>query len=374
MIDVKQLTQYLKSISVDFYTGVPDSLLSSFCDYIEETPDTNNVIVPNEGNAVALAAGHYLSTGKYSLVYMQNSGLGNAINPITSLTHKDVYSIPVVYLIGWRGEPGIKDEPQHKKQGKITPKLLKLLDIDFKIIKPNTTIEDIKNIFEDKFIEKLRNNESVALLVSKNSFKKYSINHSNDNPMSREEAINVIVSYLGEEDVIVSTTGKASRELFECRENNGSGHSCDFLTVGSMGHSSSIALGISENTDKNVFVFDGDGAILMHMGSLALIGTQNINNFHHILFNNSAHESVGGLPTIMNKINITEIAENCGYHKTYYAGDKEELENILPSFLNNNGRVFLLVDVNLLSRGDLGRPTRTPIENKIDFIKQIRGE
>lgn len=373
MINVDEFVNYLKEINIDFFCGVPDSQLSPFCDYIEENCD--NTIAANEGNAVGIASGYHLTTGNYPLVYLQNSGLGNIVNPVTSLTHSKVYSIPIVYVIGWRGQPGVHDEPQHKKQGEITLDLLELLDIDFTVINNESTFDDLKNTFENEFLEKLQNGNSVAIVVSKGAFEDYKIKKSNDNTLTREKAIQTVASKLSEEDMIVSTTGKSSRELFEYREAENQGHGNDFLTVGSMGHSSSIALGIAlNNKDKKIFCFDGDGALLMHMGSLALVGSKKPENFYHVMFNNSAHESVGGLPTIMSDIHIKELVSSCGYNKVFNASNIDELNDILDEFIQASGPVFLNIDVDISSRKDLGRPTTTPIENKNDFMKKLQGE
>ena len=371
MIDVGNFIDYLNSIDVDFFCGVPDSQLSAFCDYVEE--NCRNIIAANEGNAVGIASGYHLTTSKYPVVYLQNSGLGNIVNPVTSLTHSKVYSIPVIYVIGWRGEPGVHDEPQHKKQGEITLELLDLLDITHTNITKETSFEDLKDVFETQFINKLENGESVAVVVSKGAFESYKIKKSNDNTLTREDAIQTVTSHLKDTDMIVSTTGKSSRELFEYREAQNQGHGNDFLTVGSMGHSSSIALGIAlNNPDKKIFCFDGDGAILMHMGSLALAGSLKAGNFYHIMFNNSAHESVGGLPTVMENIDIEKIALACGYRQVFTAKNKQELEKVLDEFKNSEGPVFLSIDVDISSRSDLGRPTTTPIENKNDFMKKLQ--
>ena len=371
MINVEEFVNYLRDININFFTGVPDSQLSSFADYVEE--NCNNIIAANEGNALAIASGYNLSTGNFPLVYLQNSGLGNIVNPVTSLTHNDVYSIPVLYLIGWRGQPGVHDEPQHIKQGAITLDLLKLLDIEYVIINKETEFDELKKIFDESFIPKLNNGNSVAIVVSKDAFEEYKIKKENDNILTREKAIQTIVDFLSDDDMVVSTTGKSSRELFEYREELKQGHGNDFLTVGSMGHSSSIALGVAlNNPNKNIFCFDGDGAILMHMGSIALIGSMKPDNFHHVMFNNSAHESVGGLPTIMSDIYINEIVLACGYKTVYNASNLNELNSVLPQFIEDNGPVFLNIDVNLESRKDLGRPTTTPIENKNDFMKKLR--
>lgn len=370
MINVSDFIDYLNSVGIDFFCGVPDSQLSPFCDYIEK--NCNNIIAANEGNAVGIASGYHLSTSKTPIVYLQNSGLGNIVNPVSSLTHEKVYSIPIVYVIGWRGQPGVHDEPQHIKQGAITLDLLSLLDIEYAVINKETTLEELKNIFENEFLEKLSSGNSVAIVVSKGAFEDYKIEKSNENTLSREEAIQTIVDYLGEDDMIVSTTGKTSRELFEYREAKNQGHGNDFLTVGSMGHSSSIALGIAlNNKDKKIICFDGDGAVLMHMGSLALSGNEKAPNLYHIMFNNSAHESVGGLPTVMSDICITDVVLACGYNAAYNASNIDELNEVLPKFLNDCGPVFLNIDVSIKSRKDLGRPTTTPIENKNDFMKKL---
>ena len=370
MIEVEDLINYFKSIDIDFYCGVPDSLLSSFCDYVHE--NTNNIIAANEGNAVGIASGYYLATGKYPVVYLQNSGLGNIVNPVASLTHSDVYAIPNIYVVG--GEPGTTDEPQHKKQGFITLDILSTLDIKYMVIDSDSEIEDIKKTFNNEFLNTLKKGKSVAIVVLKDSFEKYSIKKQNNNKLTREKAIQTIIDKLSDDDMIISTTGKSSRELYEYREAKKQGHGNDFLTVGSMGHSSSIALGIALNTDKKVFCFDGDGAMLMHMGSIPVIASVKPVNFHHVLFNNNAHESVGGLPTVMSNIHICDVIKACGYTKVYNARNIDELNDILDDFIQSTGPVFLNIDTNIESRKDLGRPTTTPQENKKDFMNKLKGE
>jgi len=375
MINVVEFEELLKENDVSFYTGVPDSQLKAFCDFIEDKYGISDkhIIAANEGNAVALASGFHLSTGKYGLVYMQNSGLGNAVNPITSLTDPNVYNIPVVYVIGWRGQPGVKDEPQHVKQGAITTDLLELLDIDYEILTKDSTMDELKELFANDFSKKLKKGKSVAFVVSKGAFESFKTNKSNNNQLSREDAIKTIVDNLSLDDIVVSTTGKASRELFEYREEKNQGHSNDFLTVGSMGHSSMIALSIALNKkNKKIFCFDGDGAVLMHMGSVALIGSKSPENYYHILFNNQAHETVGGLPTIMGDIDIGNIALNCGYKKVYTVSSRDELNDTFQTFKEKEGPVLLIVNVSIGSRSNLGRPTTTPIENKNSFMNKLK--
>ncbi len=375
MINVSEFEEFLQEVGVGFYTGVPDSQLKSFCDYIEDkySISKNHIIAANEGNAVALATGYHLSTGKYGLVYMQNSGLGNAVNPITSLTHPEVYKVPVVYIVGWRGQPGVHDEPQHVKQGAVTCDLLELLDVSYQVLTKDTTMDEVRQYFEDTFREKLENGDSISYVVSKGAFESFKTTKSNDFSLSREDAIKTVIDNLTLDDMVVSTTGKASRELFEYREEKKQAHSNDFLTVGSMGHSSSIALAIALNHgDRRIFCFDGDGALLMHMGSMALVGANKPENYYHILFNNQAHETVGGLPTVMNSVDVEKIAISCGYMGVFHADSKESLQKTLPNFLSATGPVLLIVDVSIGSRSDLGRPTTTPIENKEAFMNKLQ--
>ena len=373
-----KVEDFVDALNCEFYTGVPDSQLKALCNYLMNTygiDEKHHVIAANEGNCTALAAGYHLATGKVPVVYMQNSGEGNIINPVASLLNDKVYAIPVIFVIGWRGQPGIHDEPQHKKQGEITLDLLELLDIEYIVINKESSLDDLKEKFESSFLNKLKEGNSVAIVVSKGAFEDYKIEKSNDNSLTRELAIQIVTSFLNENDMIVSTTGKSSRELFEYRESKDQGHGNDFLTVGSMGHSSSIALGIALNKpNRKIFCFDGDGAILMHMGSLGLIGSMAPNNFYHVMFNNSAHESVGGLPTVMEDIHINDVILSCGYKDVYNASNFDELNEVLPKFIQSDGPVFLNIEVSIGSRKDLGRPTTSPIENKNDFMKKLKDE
>ena len=370
MISPKNFYELLIKKEIKFFTGVPDSLLKDFCAYIVDNTDKkNNIIAANEGGAIALAAGYHLSSRKIGLVYMQNSGQGNSINPLVSLTDSDVYSIPMLLLIGWRGEPGKEDEPQHVKQGKITLELLNTLEIPYEVI-PDS-IEDAKNSL-DKAINYMKNNNApFALVVKKNTFEKYNLKNKvkTSFDLNREEAMKLIVNNLDSQNIIISTTGKISRELFEYREELGQEHKTDFLTVGSMGHSSQIALGIAlQKQDKQIYCFDGDGSVIMHMGSLAIIGQQAPKNFKHIIFNNGAHDSVGGQPTVGFEINLQSIAKDCGYKTTLKAESKLEVIEKINLIKSVEGPAFLEIKVNKGARKDLGRPTKSSKENKKDFM------
>jgi len=373
MISPKRFFEILKSSGIDFYTGVPDSLLKDFCAYVtDNVSKKDHIINSNEGAAIALASGHYIATGKPGLVYMQNSGIGNAINPLLSLADSEVYSIPILLVIGWRGEPGKKDEPQHVKQGKVMLDLLKAMNISNEII--NNSTGNTEDIIRKAYSTMTELSCPFALIISEGTFEEYKLinDTQSDYQFNREEAIKIILDDLSSDDIIVSTTGKTSREVFEYRKKNNQGHQNDFLTVGSMGHCSQIALGIAlEKNKKQVYVLDGDGAVIMHMGSLAILGSEAPENFRHILFNNGAHDSVGGQPTAGFKTDFSAIARACGYKLSITAETEMEIKNGLISIKRNPGPVFLEIRVNKGSRKDLGRPTTTPVENRIALMNNL---
>ena len=352
---------------------MPDSLLKGFCSYlVEHTTQTEHVITANEGNAVALAVGHYLGSGLPALVYMQNSGTGNAINPLLSLADTEVYSIPMLLLVGWRGEPGIKDEPQHIKQGRVTTDLFDAMGIpwfvlDSKTPDPAELISKVVKCMWDKM-------GPVMILVRKGTFENYKHNHNVqfDLPLTRENAIQSIVNNLDENDIVVSTTGKSSRELYEYRVTKGDGDGQDFLTVGAMGHAASIAMGIAfRQPKKKIICLDGDGSAIMHMGSMAIIGQQNLPNFMHIILNNGVHDSVGEMPTVGFKIDFVKIAEACGYKKFFSVSQPEELKVELKK-QNRFGTRFLEIRVNIGSCTNLCRPNNTPIQNRDTLMKALK--
>lgn len=354
----------LASYGLDFYAGVPDSLLKNLCAYITDHADaSHNIIAANEGGAIGLAAGHYLATSQIPVVYMQNSGEGNIINPLASLTDPDVYNIPVLLVIGWRGKPGVHDEPQHVKQGKVTTGLLNVMGIDYTVLSKD---EDKAAAQIQKAINYMQaTKQCYALVIEKDTFDAYTLQkvEKNDLTLSREDAIQIVASALGKKDVIVSTTGMISRELFEYRTAKNEGHERDFLTVGSMGHASQIALGIAlEKQDRRVWCFDGDGATIMHMGSMAIVAQKAPRNYIHVVFNNGAHDSVGGQPTVGLNIDLPAIAKAVGYKSVFSVSTKEELEKSLSHL--GEAPVFLEIKVRKGNRKDLGRPTTTPIQNK----------
>lgn len=369
-----RVEDFVKIIDSDFYTGVPDSQLKPLCNYLMNTygiDRKHHVIAANEGNCTALAAGYHLATGKVPAVYMQNSGEGNIINPVASLLNDKVYAIPMIFIVGWRGEPGIHDEPQHIYQGEVTVKLLEDMDIRTFVISKETTDDEFADVMSE-FSTVLAKGKGVAFVIRKGALTYgESVEYSNDNTMLREEIIQHIVKVSGE-DPIISTTGKASRELFEIRAANEQSHKYDFLTVGSMGHSSSIALGVALNKPSTkVWCIDGDGAVLMHMGAMAVIGANAPKNMIHLVINNGAHETVGGMPTVAANIDIVGIAKACGYPYAASVDNFDSLDRELRIAKKRKALSFIEVKCSIGARGNLGRPTTTALENKRNFMEYL---
>ena len=369
---------YLRVLSdsgVTFYTGVPDSLLKEFCACVTSTmKPQDHVIAANEGASVGLAIGHYIGTGSLPLVYLQNSGLGNTVNPLLSLASTEVYGIPMLLMVGWRGEPGIKDEPQHVHQGRVMVQMLEDMDVPFVVLSDDIATAKIQTQEAAKQAHEIKG--PVAILVRKNTFDEYA--HSKvkaDLPMGREEAIIAAAETLEDNAAVICTTGMPSRELFEYRARGGAGHHRDFLTVGGMGHASQIALGLAmAQPSRPVYCFDGDGAALMHMGSMAIIGQSSVKNLIHLVFNNGVHGSVGGQPTVGLNIDMPQIALACGYATSQRVITIDELKNAISAAHMAEGVGFIEVQVRPGNRADIGRPTSTPSQNKRAMMKFLRGE
>lgn len=365
-----RLLHALEQMGINTITGVPDSTLKQFCDGLQNYQGNLKHYVPvNEGAAVGLAIGSYLADGKPACVYMQNSGIGNAVNPITSLANCDVYGIPMLFLVGWRGEPGVKDEPQHVFQGKITCELFDTLRIPYEIIDQGTTWEQMEDVLQ-KAAQVLSRGDQFAIIVKKGTFEKDEpFVWKNGNTLNREEVLATILKEGGHEAVLVSTTGKISRELYEQSNMLYGTHDNLFMTVGGMGHASMIALGIAKKRpEKKVICVDGDGAALMHMGALAFIASQAPENLVHVVINNQAHESVGAMPTGCQKTNFSELAKAAGYTWSVRVNTMEELTKALHDMDNEKGSLMIEVMVSLESRGDLGRPRESARENKEHFM------
>ena len=368
MIDAKNLFLFLKKNKINFFTGVPDSVLKNFIYILDSNKKKiKHIIATNEGSAVALAAGNYLATKKLALVYMQNSGLGNAINPLISNCHSKVYSIPLILMIGWRGSPKENDEPQHQLKGKITPSILKLLNIKFSVLNNFGDLKKIKNLINySKYYKR-----PVAFLV-KNKTLSLDSNFEKDNKLknylTREVVINELLNIIKKNTRIISTTGYTSRELFQIRKNKKKKNGIDFYMVGGMGHSSMTALGYSLSSKNQVVCLDGDGSLIMHMGSLISTGLKSKSNFKHILLNNGSHESVGDQKIDTFKINFKKISKGFGYKNYYLAKNNLSFNQNLKYFIKSKGPSFFEVHIRSESIKNLSRP-KNLIKIKENFIK-----
>lgn len=372
MIDPRAYLSALSDVGVRFYTGVPDSLLKDLCACLSDTcADDAHIIAANEGGAIGLAIGHHLACGRVAMVYLQNSGFGNTVNPLLSLASSEVYGVPMIIVMGWRGEPGVPDEPQHLHQGRVIEKSLTAMEIPYVVL----SLEESVALSQTQEAVKLAESEStpVVILVKKGTFSKYSKavvpSHLE---LSREDAISTLASAMPSSSVAICTTGMPSRELFECRAKSDSGHHRDFLCVGGMGHASQIGLAFAlEQMERSVFCIDGDGAVLMHLGSFAIIGQSNAHNFIHVVLNNGVHDSVGGQPTVALGIDLCAIAYACGYSSQSKATDFTGVFNAVNLALKSPGPHFIEVLVRPGNRSDLGRPTRSPQQNKVDLMEFI---
>lgn len=371
-MDAHIFGNFIKNFGIKTITGIPDSTLQEFCAFLDSDGKEmfdSHIVPANEGAAVGIAIGEYLATGKPACVYMQNSGLGNIVNPITSLANHKVYGIPMLLLVGWRGEPGVHDEPQHKFMGEITQSLIGVLDIPFDVIDAATSDDRLREIgkrIEKAFLEK----KQFAIIVKKGTFEStHKINYQNDNILIREDVIKKIINWLRPSDIVISTTGKISRELYENMDILKGTHEQAFLCVGGMGHANMMAYQLAErNPDKRVICLDGDGALLMHLGSLAVIGSHPLDNLIHICLDNEAHESVGGMYTGARGVVYEEIARVCGYQNVYCVFSEQQLENAFSQIDDQQGLCFVRIKVGISSRADLIRPKESAEENKIHFM------
>jgi len=366
-MDAQHLLSACRDAGIDFFTGVPDSQLKGLCDTLYATLGVKekHIVAANEGNAIGLCAGHFLATGRPALCYMQNSGIGNAVNPLASLMDAQVYAMPCLLVIGWRGEPGVKDEPQHVKQGQVTLSQLDLLDVPYMVLDKNMSEADFDAAFAG-IRAHLAANRTAAIVVKKGALScSLKPVYGNKNAMTREEAVGIIARLAGSRDAFVSTTGKLSRELFELREAAGEGHERDFLTVGSMGHASMIALGIAmEQPTRRIWCLDGDGAALMHLGAMAVIGQRKPRNLVHVVINNGAHETVGGMPVCEGGLDLCSLAMAAGYRSVCRANSPETLLDAIDAAMTAGELAFIEVMCAVGARDDLGRPTTTPQENR----------
>lgn len=369
-MDVKA---FIETLGVSYATGVPDSKLRALVDYLVERHGvlgTAHVIAANEGAAVGLAAGYHIATGKVPLIYLQNSGLGNTVNPLLSLLHEEVYAVPAIFVVGWRGEPSIHDEPQHIVQGRLTLPLLETMGVETFVLTRETTAEELV-AWRHTMDAHLAVGRQCAVLVREGALSHGAYRYANAYALRREDVIARVLDAM-EDAIFVATTGKAGRELFDLREIRKEHHAQDFLTVGSMGHASAIALGMAmQRPNKRIVCLDGDGAALMHMGSMATIAAAAPKNLIHMLLNNEAHESVGGAPSAARRADFPQTARALGYPEVYTADSEETLSFALAKVKASDVLTFLEVRTAIGSRKDLGRPTTTPKENKEALMRTL---
>ena len=375
MIDPSRFVNALEAAGVEFFAGVPDSLMKGFSAALAaDVPAARHVIAANEGNAVAVAMGHALASGRPALVYLQNSGLGNTVNPLLSLVDPEVYGVPMVLLIGWRGEPGVSDEPQHVKQGRVTPAMLDAMEVPWQEL--HAGVQDVEELVRRVVDHAVRREGPVAIVVRKGTFDAADVDPCVAAPEmpSREEALSQIVAAIPDGALVVPTTGMLSRELFEIRIAVGGEDELDLLTVGGMGHASSIALGVAlADADREVWCLDGDGALLMHMGALAVIARSAGPHFHHVVFNNGVHDSVGGQPTAIDVVDVPALARAAAYRWAGRAVNLDEIGAAL-SEVAGPGPTLLEVVVRPGNRPDIGRPTRTPRDARLRLERALRGD
>jgi phosphonopyruvate decarboxylase len=372
VIAASSFVKALQSLGVDCFAGVPDSLMKPLTTEIARSVDrAEHVIAANEGAAVAVAIGHHLRTGRVGLVYLQNSGIGNTVNPLLSLADPEVYGIPMVLVIGWRGAPGVKDEPQHVKQGRVMTAFLDAMEIPWTVLPKEQA--DAERCAEEAFESAAERKGPVAILVEKGTFATDS-GESESPPAdlaSREDAVVAVVKAIGDDTINVATTGMLGRELFEYRQKAGGGEA-DFLTVGGMGHASSIAFGIAMHEhEREIWCLDGDGALLMHLGTLAVVGDHAPANYFHVVFNNEVHDSVGGQPTSISAVDLMAMAKAAGYRAAFRSESLDELPALVGRMRDAGGPSLLEIRVRPGSRADLGRPTRTPAESKVRFMSSM---
>lgn len=366
MIEAKEFLRELHRMGSSLITGVPDSLMKGLLMEVEsEISPLHHQRAPNEGSAIAIASGAYLATGLPQVVYLQNSGLGNCVNPLMSLAHNKVYATPMLLLIGWRGKPGVKDEPQHIIQGSITEDQLTLMGINYAVLdaKYEQQLERAYRTMSDS-------NQPYALLIDRDSFRTTGYDISNNFSLSRKEALSFLLQSLDKSSMIVSTTGKTSRELYYLREELGMGHDNDFLMVGSMGHTASLALGISLASNKQIIVVDGDGSMMMHLGGVYNLANAQKENLKYLLINNESHQSVGGQKSLIHGYDEVRLLNGIGFNDAYVCDDLDSLEKNFPDFLSKKNTA-LVVRVSNDSDESLGRPKESSIDSKKRFMEVL---
>ena len=354
MIKIDSLINVLKKNDINFFTGIPDSILIELSRFLQNKNKRKHIRATSEGSAISIGIGHYLSTKQVPCIYMQNSGLSNALNPLISITSKKVYNIPLVLIIGWRGSPRVKDEPQHNVKGKITESILKLLNIKYTIVRSGNDLSQFNKIVKNA----KKNNNIAACLIEQGTIKKIkkTYNKKNFYKLNKELFLKTLLETLEKNSKVISSTGYNSRELMYLRNKYKLINTKDFYMVGGMGHTASVALGYSLSTKKKTICIDGDGSFLMHLGSIKTAGTFANNNFKYILLNNNSHDSVGGQNTYANNIDFEKLSKSLGFKKFYKIKNNKNLKQNIKRFLKGNNLNFLEVKITNSKIKNLPRP------------------
>lgn len=375
MKDPNLFLDWLSEAGITQYVGVPDSLLKSLALAIDSHPSANrHVVAANEGAAIGFAVGVYLESSKPAAVYLQNSGLGNALNPLTALAHREVYGTPMVLVIGWRGEPGKPDEPQHMVQGRITRELLDIVGVPFVVLSDdeNTARGQVRELIHSMEVSP----GPVAIIVPAGAFGQRAVRESMQTKltMTRQEALSEVISVIPPGDRVIATTGMIGRELWEIRKEAGEPMENDFLVVGGMGHASAIAHGVgAADPGRTVWCLDGDGSVLMHLGSLAVIGHYQPRNLKHLIFNNYAHDSVGGQPTAALSVDFEGLSRAITYTWAGSTSKRDEVAGLVRHLSVVKGPVIAELQIMKGARADLGRPPRNIFTPGTHFPRVLGG-
>jgi len=353
MIDVRHFVDELIRQDANVFTGIPCSYLTPLIHEVIARKETRYVLASSEGDALAIASGIWLAGGM-GVVFCQNSGLGNMVNPLTSMN--EPFGIPALLLVTWRGKPGVKDEPQHKRMGEITPELLSLIGVEWELLpqEEGTALEVLKRACN--FIRRVQ--RPYALVMSRSTFTSdEDIAIPSSNYPSRSEALAAFLDNVDAGAVVIATTGKTGRELFTLDDRCG-----HFYCVGSMGYASSVAHGIALGSKRRVYLLDGDGAAIMHMGNLTSIGSSHPANLIHIVLDNGCYDSTGAQPTASTSVDFVALALAVGYAQAQSCRSQGDFVLALRSHLPGTGPRLLHVPIRMGSMSQLGRPTTTPYD------------
>jgi phosphonopyruvate decarboxylase len=360
MIELKNLVELLKKEKFGPIMGVPCSVFKHFLNFIINKKSFEHYACSSEGESLGLAAG-FAMAGKYPIIYMQNDGYGNVINPLSSL--QLMYELPALLMISWRGEPGKKDAPQHKLMGETLLGLLEIFDIPYAVVNKGNIESEIVNA--KKYMKKKQ--KPYALIFKKGTIENFEVKKEESKLNNRYDYLEILKNCLNKYDIILGTTGFTGRELFQTVSCNSK-----FYMMGSMGCLSSMGLGLAKSYHKKtVYVLDGDGALLMKLGSLSTIGNYQPDNLIHICFDNNQYESTGGQKTTASTTNFVKLAEACNYKKAIMIDNTSHFEKIISKISLLEKPLFLHIKITSGTIENLKRPSFSPIEMKKKFMESL---